>query len=1053
MDPVGTLWSIAAIVVALQQFAESYEDAPALLLSIRAQVKVVETGVRRVQEWLHFTEPRSRAEVQGSLQEAIATVDSSVRSLKESLDSILPSGPKATKILGRQGSDRWTQTKYAWNEKTLNRHLADMRECALLLAFTLTVCQLPTGRPAEHAIEELGNVARTLSRAHRSTRSGRRVVLAEAKTATAQDQSPDLKVLMEGVLAAEDALSGEDDIGDPTAQHNPAIRQQSQEHQQASERCIEFLNSQHTASQARRDELFLGGPAAVSERRPNIPPKVSKSILRKPLPSRNDSSVENLSRFRTVQTPKILADSTQEANSRARSIPDLSASTLPGVVTLPTLQQAFTREPAPPMSTNISGNFTESDRSISRSLARITPAARQPQPNQASIDTECHSVRPANPTDEEDTPRALSLDDSEKELCTIDSRSSSPPPYLSPTMSQLTLLSRSDSIAPEQAPIPITMSDETHRSQPAVANTKDDSSPTCPPLIQAVRTNDEDLLRLLLEQGTDTLAQDQDTACTALMEAARLSRREMCRLLLQSGSRLSQKDVEGRTTLHVAAMRNDAIVCRMLLDAGAQVSVGDRQGYTPLRLAVQAGSHEAVACLLEATPVSKATINDPELVGSFLEGVKLGDIATAQEFILKHINLKAIKDTSKLAACAAQSGSIQMLNLVLVQKGSLKATSPDGFTVLHHAAQEGHPAMIEHLLAKGAPWKAQTKKRKETALHLAIAANQPLAALTLIHHKDAKVTIADSDNQEPLHYATRTGCLPTVTALLAAGANLNPSNSYGWKPLHIAAAYNHQSLTALFITHSTNLEAPLSAASFKGKNKTHTAAQRAYWAELRWPHEGARPLHLAIEFGHADMARLLLAAGARHDAPDFQRWTPLHYAAFGCEPDVVEVLLGRGCSPHATTLDGNTPRGLGFREGGLVAAGADDGGAAAHGFSEDAKARVAFLLQQAEGKRRQSGFARVLRFRLGGAGRRAVGERNRIWLTAGMAEGLYRDRGGGGGGGGGLGVLEDGYGGGGGDDGESSQGSVGGRPSAMSSSVTLTAAGYDRRTDSTLSLR
>ena len=96
MDPVGTLWSIAAIVVTLQDFVESYEDAPASLLSIRAQIKVVETGVRRVQEWLHFTDPRSRAEVQESLQEAIATVDSSMRSLKETLDSMLHSGPTAT---------------------------------------------------------------------------------------------------------------------------------------------------------------------------------------------------------------------------------------------------------------------------------------------------------------------------------------------------------------------------------------------------------------------------------------------------------------------------------------------------------------------------------------------------------------------------------------------------------------------------------------------------------------------------------------------------------------------------------------------------------------------------------------------------------------------------------------------------------------------------------------------------------------------------------------------------------------------------------------------
>jgi ankyrin repeat protein len=1020
MDPVGTLWSIAAIVVTLQDFVESYEDAPASLLSIRAQIKVVETGVRRVQEWLHFTDPRSRAEVQESLQEAIATVDSSMRSLKETLDSILHSGPTATKILGRQGSDKWTQTKYAWNEKVLTRHLTDMRECALLLAFTLTVCQLPTGRPAEHAIEELGNVARTLSRAHKSTRSGRRAVLTEAKTVISQDQSPDLKVLIEGVLAAEDEFP-EEDSGDAAAAHRQtpmaslATRQQAQGQLQNSEPCPGFLNTEHTASRARSDELFLGSPATAPERRPIIPSKISQSILRKPLPSRNDSSTEDLGRSRTEQTPKMLADPMQETKSRARSTPNLMASALPPIVTPPAHRKTFPQEPVKLVSNNVAGMSLETDSSRTEPPEVFTDTTRETLPTQRTNGIEWYNTRPADPAGEEGTRRALSLDASEKELYTVDTISSSPPPYLSPTMSQLTLSDKGDSSAPEQAPIPV--SSELLESKLTVVASKDVDSTQCPALIQAVRANDEDLVRSLLEQGAEKNEQDPDTACTALMEAARLSRREMCRRLLQSGSRLSQKDFEGRTALHIAANRDDAIVCRMLLDAGALLSICDQQDRTPLLLAAQAGSYEAVACLLESIPASKATSNDPEITGAFFEAVRLGDIPSAQEFLVKHIDLKAIKDTPQLAACASQSGSIQMLNLVLVQKGSLKATGPDGLTVHHHAAKEGHTAMVEHLLSKGVSWKAQTKKRKETALNLAITANQPSAALSLIRHKDAKVTISDSSNQTALHLASRAGHLSTVTALLSHGAKLNSKNSYGWTPPQIAVAYGHAPLMATFITHGIDLEDRLSSPSFNPARKTNEAAQRGYWAEIRWPHEDARALHLSIEFGHVEMAKLLLAAGAKADnAPDSQRWQPLHYAAFNCQPEIVELLLEKGASPHATTQDGNTPLGLGFREHGLV-------------VSEDTKARVRFLLEEASVKRQKSGLAQALKFRRS-AKMRSVEERNRIYHTAEMA--LYRDGG----------ALAS-------DDGES-QGSEERQASAMSSSLALS--GFDRRTSS-LSMR
>jgi hypothetical protein len=303
---------------------------------------------------------------------------------------------------------------------------------------------------------------------------------------------------------------------------------------------------------------------------------------------------------------------------------------------------------------------------------------------------------------------------------------------------------------------------------------------------------------------------------------------------------------------------------------------------------------------------------------------------------------------------------------------------------------------------------------------LAIACGQPSAALALIEHKSAKVTTTDADGQEPIHIATRTGDFQLVTSLLTCGAKLKTRSSYGWRPLHIAAAYGHVALIANFITHGVDLEDRLSSPSFKPGKKTNEAARQGYWAEIRWPHEEARALHLAIEFGHAEMAKLLLASGAKIDAVDSQRWQPLHYAAFHCQPEVVELLLDKGASPHATTQDGNTPLGLGFREHGLAA-------------SREDRDRVQFLLQAAGAKQQKSAFSQVRQFRLGGAGTRSARERNMVWHTAEMAEALYRDRG--------SEAMS-------GDDDSQRR-----RSSAMSSSLTLSnSQGFDRRMSS-LSLR
>jgi ankyrin repeat protein len=1012
MDPAGTLLSIAQIIVILTDFAESFDEAPRILSSIRAQIRVVETGVRRIQEWMHFTDPTSKAVIQDSLQEAIATVDDSVGSLKEDLDLILRSGPKMTKLLGRQGSDKWTQTKFAWNEPKLSKHVTDMRECALLLSFTLTVCQLPLGRPAEHAIEELGIGARTLSRAHKSTRDRRQTMLADAKTHAPEEQSADFKVFLEGILDAETTLPDESVSEDSSIECRPqALVDERPTQESVASDFPSFANtagtkgsSEHQPRTTRSDELFLDNPPAGPDGRPTPPPKVARDVVGAGgrVPETPDDYPEKGTIISTDST--AVSASPHQSN---HSTSNIGATELPPRAS-PLLTQKML--PRKPLVKSTSSNKLE-DRSDSiYSSEKIIVTSEESAPLQV-VESPVESA--------------------EKQVRTDEPQSTGPPPYAAPNLTQASPPPGArSSILPRRA-----TSDQAHTlsaiektmSRYMDDSTEDYSTPECPEIIQAVREDQVDRVQELAQQRDNVYVQDQRTGRTALLEAAQQSNRELCRLLLKAGSRINHQDAEGRSALHFAAICNDSVICRMLLAAEASVSLRDKQDRTPLWLAAEIGGYEAVVAILEATPHKKA--NDPEVLVPFYETVKRGDVATAEAFLVKHVELKSIKEPWKLATYAATSGNTRMLNLVVPQKKTLKTTDPEGLNALHHAAKHGHSAMIERLLDLGIPWKDQTKKRKQTALHLAIANNHSPAALLLINHKTAKLTLPDADDQEPIHLATRTGAFDLVTALLARGAKLKTRSAYGWKPLHLAAAYGHVALMANFITHGIDLDDRLASPSFKPSKKTNDAAQQGYWAEIRWPHEDARALHLAIEFGHVEMAKLLLASGAKADAPDSRRWTPLHYAAFHCQPDIVEVLLASGASADAKTQDGKTPMSLGFREYGLEA-------------SHDDLERVQSLLEAARTKLPKSAIAQVFKLGILGTSDKSARERNLVWHTAEMAEALYRGRGDE------AGDEEI--------DGESQSSSSDRRSSsaaAMSSSLVLAnSRGFDRRI-STLSLR
>lgn len=104
----------------------------------------------------------------------------------------------------------------------------------------------------------------------------------------------------------------------------------------------------------------------------------------------------------------------------------------------------------------------------------------------------------------------------------------------------------------------------------------------------------------------------------------------------------------------------------------------------------------------------------------------------------------------------------------------------------------------------------------------------------------------------------------------------------GFTPLGLAVFFGHEELARHLVAAGADVNRP-------SRNSIRVA-----------------PLHSAVESGSVALLNLLLEHGARPDAVEFLEATPLHSAAARGNREMVERLLAAGADPRRKTKDGKT---------------------------------------------------------------------------------------------------------------------------------------------------
>lgn len=164
----------------------------------------------------------------------------------------------------------------------------------------------------------------------------------------------------------------------------------------------------------------------------------------------------------------------------------------------------------------------------------------------------------------------------------------------------------------------------------------------------------------------------------------------------------------------------------------------------------------------------------------------------------------------------------------------------------------------------------------------------------------------------PLHWAAYEGRAGAVTLLLEKGAKVGERDSFGFTPLHYAKNAQIVKLLAdkgadVDVNVCCNGWTPLHNAAFTNKLDVAKALLAA-GAKLEVVDKlGKTPLHYAAGWADEALTKVLLDAKAETGRRDHSGWTPMHQAAFAGKVGQIRLLAQQGARVDVEDYFGRTP--------------------------------------------------------------------------------------------------------------------------------------------------
>ena len=423
----------------------------------------------------------------------------------------------------------------------------------------------------------------------------------------------------------------------------------------------------------------------------------------------------------------------------------------------------------------------------------------------------------------------------------------------------------------------------------------------------------------LLKAGADTEARDKHGHTPLLCAAWKGHSQTVC-ALADAGAALDVCNKNGETAIHFAAKNGHTQTVCALADAGAALNVCNKNGETAIHFAALNG-HTKTVCALAAS------------IGTTLNVCnKRGE--TAVHLAAKNGHTRALCALAHAGAAvdvcnrhgetavhlAAKNGHTRTVALLIAYGAPFDSFDQVGFTPLFHAIHGGFTEIVRKLTKAGSSQKARDKD-DNTSLHLAAKANHHELVKPLVE-AGASVQALNRKGESALLLSAKLTSTLVASNLLKFGASIDEHDYDGNTPFSVALKRGNGELCCELVRYGAKVDDTISffpclSNAVKERDVGLLSRLVSLGSSINECDEnGSSALHVALTFGHVEIAEWIIEHGGDVSLADASGLTPLHLTAnsyiisVGNRLQLAKLLLAKGANPTALTNRAETARDL-----------------------------------------------------------------------------------------------------------------------------------------------